>query len=229
MTDIADALELADAPDLEDDEQRERWKVKSDRAASWALRRLGDTEAEIARLKLAAQDEIDSLKAWLEAALAPLARDVNFFEGVLIEYRMALEAEHPDLPQTYKVPGGTIARRKTPDKIEIVDADAVVRWAIRSGLFDLLKIEPRVSLLKEIGTPVHEAGTCDVCEASIVKDEEGSWVHEDAHTGEIVFDHPAVPYIDPTGALVIGEGDDIEAIPGVVHLIRGDSYSAKAG
>lgn len=228
MTDIATALELADAPDLEDDEQRERWKVKSDRAASWALRRLGEAQAEIARLEEAADDEIRALKVWCEAAVTPLKRDINFFEGVLIEYRMALEAEHPELPQTYKVPGGTIARRKTPDKIEIIDADAVVRWAIRSGLFELLKIEPRVSLLKEIGTPVHETGICDTCEASIVKDESGSWVHEDAHTGEIL-DHPAVPYMDPTGALVIGEGDDIEAIPGVVHLIRGDSYSAKAG
>lgn len=206
MTDVADALELEDAPDLDDDEQRERWKVKSDRAASWALRRLGAAAAEIERIKQNADDEITAIKAWAEAATAEPKRDINFFEGVLIDYRMRLEADNPKLPQTYKVPGGTIARRKTPDKIEIVDPEKLVRWAIRSGLFDILKIEPQVSKLKDIGaTAQHD---------EIEPEDEGG-------TGP--------PFLVPVGRMVIGEGDDIEIVPGVVHLIREDSYSAKPG
>lgn len=227
MTDIAEAREIDDAPDLDDDEQRERWKVRSDRAASWALRKLRETLDEIERVTLAAGDEIRSLNAWKDAAIAPLARDVNFFEGVLIGYRLELEAKNPALPKTYKVPGGTISRRKSADKIEIVDEDALVRWAIRSGLFEFLKISPLVSKLGDF-TPVHEVGICDICEGSIVKDQltPSTWIHDDEATAGTP-EHPATPYIDPQGVLVAGEGADLEIVPGVVHLIREDTYNAK--
>ena len=64
-------------------------------------------------------------------------------------YRLELEERDPDLPKTYKVPGGVIARRKQPDRIVVTDEAAFVAWALE-GYRDLLHIEPRVSGLRNI-------------------------------------------------------------------------------
>lgn len=142
-------VDIPAAPDLDDLEQREAWRIHSDREAAWALRKLAAALAEAERINRDAADEIEALKAWRDAALAGPEHDAGFFEAALVRYRVELEERDPDLPKTYKLPGGVITRRKRPDTYQVTDADAFTAWALANNR-DLVKIEPRVSGLRDI-------------------------------------------------------------------------------
>lgn len=140
-------VDVAGTPDLDDDEARQAWRIHSDREAAWAMRKLAAAVAETERVTQAAADEIDALKAWRDAALAGPTHDAEFFEAALVAYRLELEERNPELPKTYKVPGGVIARRKRPDTYRVTDETAYVAWALEYNA-DLLRIESRLSELR---------------------------------------------------------------------------------
>lgn len=181
VPDLADVLlALPDGPPL----NRETWQIDSDGAASWALRKMGAALAEVARCKQLADDEITRVKAWLDTATIGPQHDADFFESRLIDYRFRLEDANPDLPKTYRVPGGRIARRKLPDRVEVVDEQALIGWALTSGA-DVIRITASVSALKKVAAPTDpDAEKC---------------------------------------GLVTGDG---EQVPGVVHVLGDDRYSA---
>jgi hypothetical protein len=141
-------LELPGAPDLDDDAERERWRIHSDREAAWAIRKLATAVAEHERIKQNAADEIDAIRAWQDAALAGPARDAAFFEGALVRYRLELEEANPALPKTYKIPGGVITRRKQPDVYRITAEAAFIAWALAEHP-ELVHIEARVAGLRD--------------------------------------------------------------------------------
>ncbi len=117
------------APDLDDDETAALWQVADDFAANWALRKVGQANRELVRLQEAAEHEIAAINQWLEAASAPHLRTVSFFTGRLVDYRRHLEDENPDLPLTYKLPGGALTRRAGRARTVLLDEDALVEWA----------------------------------------------------------------------------------------------------
>jgi hypothetical protein len=119
-------LDDVDVPD--DDEHRQRWRIASDAQAVAIARRLGQRRAEIERIDAIVEHEIRRLRDWRAAAAAGPERDAAFFEGALIEYRMGLEDQDPDLPKTYRLPGANLCRRKLPDRVEVVDDAALVAW-----------------------------------------------------------------------------------------------------
>lgn len=159
-------VDVAGTPDLDDDEARQAWRIHSDREAAWAMRKLAAAVAETERVTQAAADEIDALKAWRDAALAGPTHDAEFFEAALVAYRLELEERNPELPKTYKVPGGVIARRKRPDTYRVTDDQAFIAWALDTGLEHLLHIEPRTSGLKAF--TANDEGTLVTADGEVV-------------------------------------------------------------
>lgn len=120
---------LATGPDLDDPTERERWQCDSDDKAAWCFRKLAAIRAEKDRIKAAADAEIARIEAWRTDATSSLAHDESFFVVQLIAYRHRLEAENPNLPKTYKLPTGSLARRRNPGQTYIGDEAAFVAWA----------------------------------------------------------------------------------------------------
>lgn len=128
MPDLTEHL-LSLGPDLDDDNDREAWRIDGDREATWALRKVAAANAEIERIEEQHRSARQDLDEWRTSALNSPQSDVSFFTAKLLDYRRRLERDIPSLPQTYKVPGGRITRAKARVRRVVTDADALLVWA----------------------------------------------------------------------------------------------------
>jgi hypothetical protein len=145
MTDLTEAL-LADGPDLEQTEQRERWSIDSDELAGWALRKLAAADREQSRIKQQAEDRRRAIATWEDDALRAQQHDIDFFRSKLIDYRRTLEAADPSLPKTYKLPEGSLVRRAGRQSTRVVNHDEFVTWALDNDA-ETLEYKPKVSTM----------------------------------------------------------------------------------
>ena len=109
------------------------WQIEDDGAAQWALRKIGRANRELMRLQEAAEYETAGIQQWLDEVSSPLARTIGFFESKLVEYRRRLEDENPDLPLTYKLPGGDLTRRAGRVRSTVTDSEAFTAWALANA------------------------------------------------------------------------------------------------
>jgi hypothetical protein len=151
-------------------EAAEAWRVDGDRTATWALRKIAEYEAEVARLRTAAEHERERIERWEERVTAEPLKSIAFFREHLIRYRRTLELDNPKLAKTYKLPGGTIARTKGRTSVVVDEPDAFVLWALENDHDDLVKMTPLPGALKGDGfaapdiDPAGETG----CESVVV-------------------------------------------------------------
>lgn len=151
MTDLHDHL-ASFGPDLTDPEYRERWMVTDDEEAKWAMRQLARAHAEIARIRHEADVEVKRVMAWAEQAERSPQGDAEFFEARLIEYRRLLEANDPKLPQTYKLPTGSLKRAKGRERAVVEDEAAFREWALDNARH-LLSVRPSLNDVKALPHP----------------------------------------------------------------------------
>lgn len=102
--------------------------VDSDELATWAFRKRASHQRELDRLRSAAADERAKIDAWEHDVTAGPAARVAFFDGALDGYYRSLHAADPDLARSYRVPGGTLGRRKNPDSLEVAGEAEAVAW-----------------------------------------------------------------------------------------------------
>lgn len=144
---LAEHLEAAEQLPVD----REAWRIEGDRTATWVLRKLKAARAELERIDAEADEEEARIEEWRAMSKSPIEADARFFEDSLVDYYRRLEAER-EMPKTYKLPAGSITKRKAPDRIEVDDAEAFKDWAEASGRLDLLriKIDPDKNALKNL-------------------------------------------------------------------------------
>lgn len=137
-------IEWPDENDELDAPARKGFHIDDDHQAATVMRRLHRWEREADRLRTMVADERARIDAFEHANLGTkddprgAAREVAFYKSVLVDYYRQLEDQDPDTPQTHKVPGGWMGRRKNPDAVEVTDADAFVAWAIANDRGDLV-------------------------------------------------------------------------------------------
>lgn len=158
------------------EEERARFSIDGPRTAGWALRRLAHARSQADRIRAEAADRIALVKEWETRTLAGPTADAAYFEGLLVDWhRRDLEprvadaldrycAARPDLgpdealaavwakvkDRTVKLPDGSVGARRNPDGVEVVDADALVAWAVAEGHLELLNIAPAKAALKKL-------------------------------------------------------------------------------
>jgi hypothetical protein len=101
---------------------REPWRITSIAAADWAMRTVAEVRAREAQCQAESQ-------AWLRAAQR-VGHAAEWLEdqlrGWAIEQRTAkLKTQH--------LAHGTVATREAPARIEVVDEDAVIQWALTAA------------------------------------------------------------------------------------------------
>lgn len=148
MSDLTTHLLTYNPVDLADATIREVWTIPDSEAANWAFRKLAHAQEELARIKADAAAEIARIQAWADDASRPLESDAAWFTGRLIEYRRRLEDADPTLPKTYRLPFGSITRRKLPDKTVVTDKAAAIAWA-QEHAPDAVKLDLLVSQLPD--------------------------------------------------------------------------------
>lgn len=130
---------MPDAPSVEDDEARERFSIDTPEKASWAMRKLGKVLKKRAEIREVAERRKEMIDAWCGAEIARTERDREFFGNLLVNWHERQLIEDPGC-KTINLPEGTLKARKSPDKIDVFDADAFIAWAEEQDRNDLLRV-----------------------------------------------------------------------------------------
>lgn len=126
--------------------ERERFRIDNDEQAVWAMRKLAAARTRLDEIAYIAEAEIQRIQAWAEHESREPLRDVDYFEGILVEYGMQQRAEGR---KSVSTPYGTIKSRAGQAKWS-VDADTFIEWA-KQHRPDLVRVkeEPALSTMKE--------------------------------------------------------------------------------
>lgn len=156
MTDLAPEETQGLLITLPDDPEH-GFTVTDDTTAEWALERMREHTAEVARIKANAEEAIDRIRSKADHDCAQSARRIDYLHTLLVDYRRQLEEQDPSLPKTYRLPSGNLKRRAGSESVQIADPDAFIEWA-RDGRLDLLRLTPAKDAIKR-ATTVTEDGT----------------------------------------------------------------------
>jgi len=146
MAETADAIAW-DAQADADREDRERFKIEDDSQATWAMRKAAAARARLDEIKAIAESEIDRIQHWAEQESRSPVRDLDYFEGILIEYARKQRAEGR---KTVSTPYGAIKSRSGQTRFTFSDKAQFVEWA-KANRPDWLvvKEEPSLSALRD--------------------------------------------------------------------------------
>ena len=125
---------------IEDEEQREGWKIENDSQADWALHKIREAKAEYRRFEMVVHDKIEQLKAALAAEKEKLDREVGFFQGKLYEYFEQVPKKKTKTQETYKLPSGRLVLKHKQPRFER-DEDKLVAWLETNNMTDLVKVK----------------------------------------------------------------------------------------
>jgi len=153
----------------------ESFTLDSDGKATWAFRKRRGYATELDRLRGLAAAERAKIDAWEDDATSGLVSRLEWFDGMLEGYYRRLHDADPDLPKSYRVPGGTIGRRKAPDALEVSGEPEAVEW-LGENRPDLLRVAVDKAATKKALTAPDLADAAQGARLDLV----------DADTGEIV-------------------------------------------
>jgi len=123
------ALEDFGAPEVpEEPVAREAWRVDGPNTADWCLRKLAVLRAEEVRDAELAEAEVKRIRTWQYEQVQRRGRSVSFFEGRLEQW---MRLARPD-ERTVSLPHGSLHLRKAPDRVDIVDLDALRLFSAES-------------------------------------------------------------------------------------------------
>lgn len=131
---------MAPGPDLS---ANPNWRIRDADGASWALRKKGKAERDLATIEAAYNEERAKLDAWFEKAAADTSDSISRLNGHLELWFRDLRREDPDL-HTRRLPGGTLTHRGSQALI-ILDKDALVAWA-KTNAPGLVVTEERIKI-----------------------------------------------------------------------------------
>jgi hypothetical protein len=138
------ALENLDV-DINNDEQKEKWKIKDDNAAEWAMKVMRETETEYQRMVDVVNKEIEQLQLALEKAKKERDNTINFFTSKLNEYFNNIPdnvKKKTKTQITYKLPTGTL-KFKLPGIEFKRDEEKLVQWLKSRNMNNYIEIQEK--------------------------------------------------------------------------------------
>lgn len=128
--------------DIEDEQQREGWKIENDSQADWALDKIREAQAEYRRFKMVVDDKIQQLQEALEKEKESMERETGFFQSKLAQYFETVPKKATKTQEVYKLPSGRLVKKYKQPKIKR-DNEALVAWLERNDMTELVKIEKK--------------------------------------------------------------------------------------
>jgi hypothetical protein len=121
---------------------RERFKIENDSQATWAMRKAAIARGRLDEIKTIAEAEIARIQDWAEHESRVPMRDLDYFEGILIEYAMKQRAEGR---KTVSTPYGAVKSRIGQTRFVFSDKAEFIEWA-KVNHPDWLVVKEDVSL-----------------------------------------------------------------------------------
>ena len=128
--------------DIEDEQQKEEWRIDNDSRADWALDKIREARAQYRRLEMVVNDKIAQLKAALEKEKERMEREAGFFECKLAEYFESVPKRKTKTQETYKLPSGRLVKKYKQPQI-VRNEDKLVAWLENNSMTELVKIQKR--------------------------------------------------------------------------------------
>lgn len=97
--------------------------------ADWQLRKLARLRRLILDNEKIAAIEINHIKRWRDEENGKLERSASFYERNLALFHAAL-LEQDDKRTSVSLPAGALKSRANPPRVEVVETDAFVAWAL---------------------------------------------------------------------------------------------------
>jgi hypothetical protein len=147
------ALENLDI-DINNEEEKEKWKITDDNTADWALDIIREANAEYNRFEMVVKAKIEQLQNALQKAEEERNRTVNFFEFKLYEYFNSLDdkvLKKTKTQKTYKLPTGKLKLKKREPEFKRED-DKLLEWLKERNMRDYIEIKekPKWGDLKKV-------------------------------------------------------------------------------
>ncbi|WP_203648956.1 host-nuclease inhibitor Gam family protein [Secundilactobacillus yichangensis] len=135
--------------DLKDNStEKKTFKVNDIGSATWAMRKLRAFDEQDKDFKRTAQDQIDSINAWLKRQLEANADGRSYLEGLLTDYMFEQRKKDPKF--RINTPYGMVSTRKSPAGVNWSDKK-VMESLEKQGMDDFIRIkkEPDKAKIKK--------------------------------------------------------------------------------
>jgi len=119
---------MSPVPATGDDASAPAFVVDSLAKADWAISRILDAEARIARRAELASTLHERIDQWLTKASAA-DNDTIAYMTMLLRPYAETEIARQHRSRSLMLPSGTIQLRRLPDRLEIIDPEAAMAWA----------------------------------------------------------------------------------------------------
>ena len=119
-----------------------RWKITDDGCADWALRKIADERAELARIEKLASEEIERIEEKLAAAQRRCENGTRFLTDRLAEYFETVPHKSTKTRATYRLLHGSLVMKLGGQKMKQND-EALLEFLKASGRDDMIQITER--------------------------------------------------------------------------------------
>ncbi len=123
--------------------EENKFVIKDDKTADWALETIKDAETERDRLITLANDKIAELTEQIEALQKSCDSDTAFLKSALFEYFGKVPHKETKTQETYKLLSGSLVLKKESTKIEHND-EALLKYLEENDGKDYIKVKKSV-------------------------------------------------------------------------------------
>lgn len=189
MGEVNDILIDIYSGEIEEDQAKERFKIKNLESANWAFRKLKAIEEQEAEIKALMDKEIKRIQEWGKHDLDKIKDSKAFFNQLLEEYYLQQRALNPKFK--ISTPYGNVSSKKQQPKW-IYEDDVVLTSLHDKGLSKFIRVKEEVNkadLKKEVEIMEFDLGYVCVYKGEILGevrafDEDGK-EYVNVETGEV--------------------------------------------
>lgn len=138
-----DWLEQADLSAYYEDEETEAaapapWRIADDGTADWAVRKIAEERAELARIRELAEAEISRIEQKLAAAEKRCENGTRFLTAKLAEYFNEVPHKTTKTKESYRLLSGTLTKKLGSTQMK-QDDEALLAFLKQSGNEDMIQ------------------------------------------------------------------------------------------
>ena len=114
------------------------WRITSDEAADWAVARIAEERAELARIKALADEQINRIMEKVQAAEKRCENGTAYLTGKLAEYFGTVPHKKTKTTESYRLLSGTLKMKLGGYSMQ-QDDEKLLAWLKASGNTDMIK------------------------------------------------------------------------------------------
>lgn len=114
------------------------WRIASDEAADWAVAKIAEERAELARIKALADEQINRIMEKVQAAEKRCENGTAYLTGKLAEYFGTVPHKKTKTTESYRLLSGTLKMKLGGYSMQ-QDDEKLLAWLKASGNTDMIK------------------------------------------------------------------------------------------